>query len=271
MNLREWRYVNPPAGNSSSYKKRFEKLIKYHIDHASSELESITKKDIKDDSFRLSEHYNNGHHEFDRDIIVSYDKDSDTFMLRIFVDGKEVDDILRKGYEDFVDAAEDYMFLPDYNTPEYDDLLTESLLNEWKYMNNSPKASQPASSKTNKEKFKELTDYMANHIGSLTIRAEIVRVDDNGFTYKEYYKSAVGKQDYVTTLLVGYSRFNSSWRYELYLDTNLIKEVQGSGWEELLEALEKYFHVPKIGSPEYKSLTESISIADEFKLYENLF
>jgi hypothetical protein len=149
-------------------------------------------------------------------------------------------------------------------------------LREWRYMNppnsnTTSAASTPASSKTNKEKFKELTDYMANHIGSLTIRAEIVRVDDNGFTYKEYYKSAVGKQDYVTTLLVGYSRFNSSWRFELYMDTSLIKEVQGSGWEELLEALEKYFHVPKIGSPEYKSLTESISIADEFKLYENLF
>jgi hypothetical protein len=126
MELREWRYMNPPATSPSGYKKRFEKLIKYHIDHASSELESITKKDIKDNGFRLSEHYDNGHHEFDRDIIASYDKASDTFMLRIFIDGKEVDNILRKGYEDFVDAAEDYMFLPDYNTPEYDDLLTES-------------------------------------------------------------------------------------------------------------------------------------------------
>jgi hypothetical protein len=133
MELREWQYMNKPAGStannssSSGYKKRFEKLIKYHIDHASSELESITKKDIKEDSFRLSEHYDNGHHEFDRDIIVSYDKVSDTFMLRIFVDGKEVDNILRKGYEDFVKAIEPYMFLPDQGTSEWDDLLTEAL------------------------------------------------------------------------------------------------------------------------------------------------
>jgi hypothetical protein len=126
MELREWQYMSKPANNSGSYKKRFEKLIKYHIDHASSELESITKKDIKDDGFRLTEHYNNGHREFDRDLIVSYDKDSDTFFFRIFIDGKEVDSILRNSYEEFVVAAEPYMFLPDGGTQEYDDLLTES-------------------------------------------------------------------------------------------------------------------------------------------------
>ena len=134
MELREWQYINKPAGStasnssSSGYKKRFEKLIKYHIDHASSELESITKKDIRDMYFHLGEHYNTGHDEFDRDIVVSYDKDSGTFFLRIFVDGKEKESILRKGYEDFVKAIEAYMFLPDSGTQEYDDLLTESLI-----------------------------------------------------------------------------------------------------------------------------------------------
>lgn len=147
-------------------------------------------------------------------------------------------------------------------------------LYEWKdakgnkvSLNNSTTA---ASSKTNKEKFKELTDYMATHKGSLVTKAEIVRLDDGGFTYKEYWKSTVG-QDYMLTLLVGYSRFNSSWRFELYIDTDIIKEVQGSGWEELLEKLEKYFHVPKAGSKEYKSLCEVLSIAEDFKLYENLW
>ena len=125
--------MNKPASNSSgSFKKRFEKLIKYHIDHSASELESITKKDIRDNYFRLSEHYNDGREEFDRDTIVSYDKDSDTFFLRIFVDGKEVESILRKGYEDFVKAAEPYMFLPDSGTQEYDELLTEALIEEVK-------------------------------------------------------------------------------------------------------------------------------------------
>lgn len=113
-----------------------------------------------------------------------------------------------------------------------------------------------ASSKTNEERFKELTDYMIKHKGSLTSKAEVVRLDDGGFTYKEHWNSPSSSSDSVLTLLVGYSRFNSSWRYELYLDKTLVKEVQGSGWIELLEELEKYFHVPKIGSPEYKSLCE---------------
>ena len=80
MKLNEFKYMNQPTSNTTtsagSYKKRFEKLIKYHIDHASSELESITKKDIRDSYFRLSEHYSNGLGEFDRDIVVSYDKGS---------------------------------------------------------------------------------------------------------------------------------------------------------------------------------------------------
>ena len=127
MELREFKYMNPPASKAGGYKKRFEKLIKYHIDHASSELERIIRKDIKDESFHLGEHYNDGKEEFDRDIVVSYDKNSDTFFLRIFIDGKQVDDILRKGYENFVKAAEPYMYLPDGGTQEYDELLTEAL------------------------------------------------------------------------------------------------------------------------------------------------
>ncbi len=261
MNLNEWNLMSKPASNSSgSFKKRFEKLIKYHIDHASSELESITKKDIKDTYFRLSEHYNNSHHEFDRDLVVSYDKDSDTFMFRIFIDGKEVDNILRKGYENFVTAIEPYMFLPDSGTQEYDDLLVE-----WVAMKNSNTSSQPASgkskaTKTNKEKFKELTDYMKNHKSSLATKAEVTRLDEGGFTYEETWYSSALKQDFILAVVVDYSRFNSSWGYKLYMDTNLIKEAKGSGWEALLEELEKHFHVPKAGTTEYKSLTEWVEM-----------
>ena len=128
MKLNEFKYMNQPASNSpGSFKKKFTNLINYHIDHASPALESITKKDIKDYSFHLGEHYNDGYDEFDRDIVVSYDKASGTFLFRLFVDGKEKESILRKGYEDFVKAIEPYMFLPDSGTQEYDDLLTESV------------------------------------------------------------------------------------------------------------------------------------------------
>ena len=125
--LTEWVEMKNNNNSSGSYKKRFEKLIKYHIDHASSELERIIRKDIRDNYFHLTEHYNNGNEEFDRDIVVSYDIDSDTFFFRIFVDRKEVHSKLCNSYDDFVAVASGYMFLPDEGTQEYDDLLVESI------------------------------------------------------------------------------------------------------------------------------------------------
>ena len=110
-------------GNKNGYSG----IDHYHIDHASSELESITRKDISNRHFRFSEHYNTGTTEFDRDIIVNWDKNTDTFFFRIFVDGKEVYSKLCNSYEEFVEVAEGYMFLPGPGTEEYNDLLTESL------------------------------------------------------------------------------------------------------------------------------------------------
>ena len=398
MELREWQYMNTPTASSNTtsaastsstgYKKRFEKLIKYHIDHASSELESITRKDISDRYFRLSEHYNDGSKEFDRSIIVAVDKSTEEFEIHIFIDHEEVESIQRKGYENFVAAIEPYMFLPDSGTQEYDDLLVEwvamknnsntspasfknrlkklydyvvkhadkrfverveletltddtlryviystslmskvetrfiirinpsteawnvritgtaanenitgtgweellknrhvdkssreysSLLTEWVAMKNSNTSSQ-ASTKTTKEKFKELTDYMianANFVRTKKVsKAEVVRLDDYGFTYKEAVN--MNGQDFILTLLVGYGNkhnpASTAWKSELYMNTDLIKENKGNGIEELLQTIKGNFKVPTFGTPEYKSLTESISsIAEDFKAYENLW
>ena len=114
--------------SSGSYKKRFEKLIKYHIDHASSELESVTTKDIKPYGFHLGEHYNTGKEEFDRDIVASVDKNTGTLTFSVFVDGKEVCRRQCQDYEEFVNELGDsYLYVTTLKgTPDYDDLLTES-------------------------------------------------------------------------------------------------------------------------------------------------
>lgn len=140
--LTEWVAMNNKT-SSTGYKKRFEKLIKYHIDHASSELERVNNKVINEYDFHLSEHYNTGSDEFNRTIIVSVNKYTDEFFLSIFVDGKEVYHNVYKSYEEVLEILTgSYMFLPDEGTQEYDDLLTESL-NEWQLMN----PPQPATSK----------------------------------------------------------------------------------------------------------------------------
>jgi len=270
MELREWQYMSKPASNSGSYKKRFEKLIKYHIDHASSELESITRKDISDRYFRLSEHYNDGSKEFDRSIIVAVDTSTEEFEIHIFIDHEEVESIQRKGYENFVAAIEPYMFLPDSGTQEYDDLLVE-----WIVMNNSTtSSSQPASvvsSKTNKEKFIELIAYMVNHKASDVIATEESRLDNTGFHYKEHHKPA-NEKDHEIEVKVGCSRFKDLFSIYIFKDGKQIMTYMASGWEELLKYLKGYFSVPSYGSPEHKSLCESASsIAEDFKTYENLW
>lgn len=271
MELREWQYMNKPSGsttnNSSStgYKKRFEKLIKYHIDHASSELVRVNSKVINDYDFRLSEYYDTGTQEFNRIIIVSVAKYSKIFFLNIFVDGKEVYHNNYNSYEEILEILTDtYMFLPGKGTTDFDNLLTESL-NEWKLMKPSVQQAQATSSKTNKEKFKELTDYMvanANFVGAKKVsQAKALGIDDDKFAYREY--ANMNGQDFILTLIVNYGNkhnpSSTAWKYELYMDTQFIKEVKGNGMEELLQELKGNFKVPNIGSPEYKSLTESFS------------
>ena len=267
MRLNEWQYINPPAKNagptsasSTGYKKRFEKLIKYHIDHASSELESITTKDISNWHFRLGEHYNTGSAEFDRDIAVSVDKATNIFYLNIFVDGKQVYHNDYESYEEVLEILTDtYMFLPDDGTQEYDDLLVE-----WVAMkNNSNTSSQPASSssstsKTNKEKFTELLQYIVDHKLASVLTVDISRVDENGFTYREL-RQPVGlepKYELATIVNYGYGQNNSSWQVSVYKNGKNIDVLTGEGWEELLGALDIRYNVPDPGSPEHKSICE---------------
>lgn len=258
MELREWQYINKPAGSttnnssSSSYKKRFEKLIKYHIDHASSELESITRKDIKDHSFRLGEHYNTGSEEFDRDILVAYDSSSDTFFIHIFVDRKEVESMQCDDYENFIKVIEPYMFLPDAGTQEYDDLLTESL-NEWQLMNPTKPAKNPYTT-GQAYRYNRLLDqitsdgiakYKLNKLTNTTLDITVDTSKKKDLNIKIIYEPAT--DDY--TFIVGNGTPGKGWDYE----------------KDILDLLVAG------GVISNTDLCESCPLADDFKLYENLW
>ena len=112
---------------------------------------------------------------------------------------------------------------------------------------------------------------MTKNKSSNVYKTEVPRLDEGGFTYKEYRKSPSG-QDVTFTLLVSYSRFGSQWKYELYMDTALEEEKSGNGFNYLLFELYKWFKVPSAGSPEHDSICESTSsVADDFREYENLW
>ena len=176
MKLQEWKSMNSkPTVNSASgsYKKRFEKLIKYHIDHASSELESVTTKDIKPYGFHLGEHYNDGHNEFDRDIVASADKNTGILTFSVFVDGKEVCRRECQDYEEFVNELGDsYMYVTTLKgTPDYEDLLVEWIDANGKKIN--PAAS--SASTTAQTKKADQTD---------RYKSLLAQMDNDGTTYK---------------------------------------------------------------------------------------
>ncbi len=263
--LTEWVVMNNKT-SSTSYKKRFEKLIDYHIKHASKELKRVIRKEIKDDSFHLTEHYKNVNHEFDRDVIVSVDTKTNTFFLNSFINGKEVENNNRIGWENFLKLLDLFLFLPDEGTSDYDDLLVE-----WVAMKNNSSASQPT--KTNKEKFTELLQYMVDHKLSTVVKTDISKLDEDGFTYRELRHPVGLEQAYELATIVnyGYGKKNSSWQVSIYKSGRNIDVFTGEGWDELLGALDTRYNVPARGSIEYKSICESASFADDFKLYENLW
>lgn len=261
MELREWQYMNKPAGStasnsSSGYKKRFEKLIKYHIDHASSELESITTKDISNWHFRLGEHYNTGSSEFDREIAVSVDKATGTFYLNIFVDGKQVYHNDYKSYEEVLEILTDtYMFLPDTRTPEYKDLLTESL-NEWQLMN-------PPQPTTSKNPYTNGKAYRYNRLLSQINADGIAKYKLHKITNNTLDITVDTKKTKDLNIKIVYDPVDDD--YELI--TNGKTSLSGCDYEKDILPI-----LLAGGVISNTDLCESAgSIADDFKLYENLW
>jgi hypothetical protein len=261
MELREWQYINKPAGStinnssSSGYKKRFEKLIKYHIDHASSELESITTKDIKPYGFHLGEHYNTGSSEFDRTIIVSVNKYTDEFYLSIFVDGKVVYQNDYEGYEKVLEILTgSYMFLPDEGTQDYNELLTEAL-NEWQLMN----PPQPA---TSKNPYTRGQAYRYNRLLDQITSDGIVKYKLNKLTNDTLDITVDTKKQSNLNVKIVYNPITNDYSFTVGGRT-----LPGCDYEEdILELLNI------AGVIKNTDLCESAgSIADDFRLYDILW
>ena len=129
----------------------------------------------------------------------------------------------------------------------------------------SSNSSAPAS-KTNKEKFEELVKYMEKYSVAYTTKMETSHLDNTVFKYNINRKTP-GVKEYTITLEVDYSRFNSSWEFVVYRNGDYVDDANGKGWEELLKALRAsefgvYAIIPKPGSKEYESLTESASLQE---------
>ena len=303
MKLNEWKDKdgNPINLNTNSvsnktstgsFKRRLDKLIKYYGQHLPGNVDNLVVTLLTDDSLVFEEHLHNNM-KINYNIYIG--PATEAWRLKIFVDGTLAEDLSGMGWIDLLKTLRTYITVPVTTTPAYKELLTEWVDKDGNKINlNNSSTSTPTTSsptKTHKEKFEELTTYMKVHAGKTVDKAEVLRIDAGGFTYKEHRTSATGN-DFTLTVLVGYSRFNEQWKYELYMDTSLIEEKRGDGFKELIHYLYDYFNTPMPGSKECLSLCEWVdekgnkidltknssttsqsgsSIADDFRTYENLW
>ena len=274
--LTEW--VAMKNNSSTGYEKRFEKLIRYHIDHAS-DLESITKKEVEPDGFHLSEHYNTGSLEFDRDVVVSVDETTGTLTFSVFVDGARVCQRKCKDYDEFVsELGDSYMYLAPAGTPEYDELLTEWLDSKGNKISLNNSSSVSTISTSYKDKFKKLLDYHIAHDyhikrGSSQGTIESLSEDNDKalFKFKEVWEDGQSKK-HEHVIAAAYFKGDSTWWVLEFKDGKQTEDFVGDKFNELIKKLYRYLTLPPTNSPEYQELLESINtIADDFKTYENLW
>ena len=272
MKLNEWKDSNgnkitsgPVVSNQTSsgssntgYKKRFEKLLDYHIKHRSKTVDEFKVIFVSEDSFHYREHHTSPK-DATIEVVAYIGELTEAWRLQIFGDGNKLDDLSGTDWVNLIKELRAYLNLPTTGTPEYKNLLTEWLDKTGKKVSLNPPAvkTSSGSTKTNKEKFTSLLYYMKKNKSITTDNAEAVRLDDSGFTYKEHRKSATGK-DFTLTLLVGFGRgpYYDHWEYELYKDEKLLEKNSGTGFESFLWNISAYFNTPKVGSPEHQKLCE---------------
>lgn len=133
----------------------------------------------------------------------------------------------------------------------------------------------PNSSKTfdYSDKFKAMLNYHINHNSSLVVDYKIELIDSDRFHYKETVNDS---NTTVDKDVVGVIDKNGNWLVVVLLNGEVKQHLKGieSGIKDLIESLAKanVFFFPPVNSKEYQDLiTEAFSIADEFKLYENLW
>ncbi len=292
MRLNEWLDANGKKVNSGStgnasttssgsFKNRLEKLFNYNAGHKSPGVDKVELKKLTDDTLEFAEHFGEDEDEdcliIDTKIYIEPTTEAWHFESFTTINGKseKADDISGEGWTELLKTLRAYITVPVTTTPEYKNLLTEWVDANGKKVSLSSSAPVTSATKTNKEKFTELLQYMVDHKLASVLTVDISRVDENGFTYREL-RQPVGlepKYELATIVNYGYGQNNSSWQVSVYKSGKNIDVITGEGWEDLLGALDIRYNIPDPGTPEYKSICESAtsSIAEDFKLYENLW
>lgn len=130
--LYEWKQMNKTNNSSTSsstgYKNRFKKLIDYAQAHTAPVVTKTEVVKLDNYSFEYKEYFETDDGvKWVSSIEANTSRFDDKWSIRY-----KTDEILRatksgEGYEDLIRALGFYMNAPNYGTPEYDNLLVESL------------------------------------------------------------------------------------------------------------------------------------------------
>ena len=200
--------------NSVSYYKRLRRLLNYHIDHKDNDVDKIVTNDVRNFGLDYIEHHK-GQFEggYFKKVAVRI-SDTGDWYFTVDLDNKQIANKVGKGWDKLVYEMSFELNLPQVTSdPEYKDLLAEwvdSRGNKVNVNNSTTKAN-----KTNKEKFEELVAYMKKYEAAYTTKMDLDWLNDSGFKINIGRKSP-GIKEYTITIEVNYSRFNSSWQFEVY-------------------------------------------------------
>jgi hypothetical protein len=132
--LYEWKLMSPPASNNNSstvdYKGKLKKLFDYHISQVRRTKSGCNIKTLKEDQQFINLEYEETSVESDgstrtREIVITYDKTSNAWILDVLVDGTTVVIKSGKTFNDLIDRLRPYVAGPLKGSTEDQEILEE--------------------------------------------------------------------------------------------------------------------------------------------------
>lgn len=263
------------TSSNTFYKDKFKKLLDYHMAHSTALSMSIDKlsEDDAKASFSYVEEYEDVKGKVSESLIgVRYYKDTEAWSVKVYINGILVADKQGAGFNILIAELDIRMTLPPRNSTEYQDLC------EWldaKGNKVGSSSSQPASkpSSTTRgywERFNKLIYYHVTHKSPAVDKIVRTKVSKDGFHYTEHIRA--GTTGYEKDVVVNIDLATESWKFQIYVDGQPYTGGAGDDYVNLLKELRKHMNLPAEGTLDYDEiLNESLSYADDFKLYENLW
>lgn len=239
--------------SSGDYKKRFEKLLNYHIAHKDKSVDKVFPPNIMPYGFTYVEHHGDGINGYTNKVTAAITYDTEEWVFNVYMDGREVARKTGKTWEKFVYEISFYLALPQVSSdPEYQELLEFVDVSGKKV--NLPRASTKKTVTTKGsywKRFEKLLEYAIAHKASNVGFISLKDITDTYLEFIEYYSR--GNVDH-TVYRITIDPATEEWNIKVDCSNGTKDNDSGTGWANLLKQLRYYITIPVVGTPEYKDL-----------------